>query len=183
MTNKHIFIGIDVGLTGGMTALDEDCNIVYMVRFDNSDVVTVIRDSLEHLRLRYSVPDTKFHLAVEKVHAFHGQGAASGFNFGVSFGIIQGALSALGYAYALYPPQEWQKRLPVAEASKGRVKALAEKLGLLERFIFDRCRVPHSGCLDAFGIAYYHRLVTIGLVEPKKQANEGVKKRRAVMKF
>lgn len=166
-----------------MTAVTELGEVVYMVRFDNSDVVTVIKDSLEHLRLRFSVPDTKFHVAVEKVHAFHGQGASSGFNFGVSFGIIQGTLSALGYAYALYPPQEWQKRLPVAETSKGRVKALAENLGLVDRFIFNGCRVPHSGCLDAFGIADYHRRVILGLVERKKPAGEGVKKRRVSMKF
>lgn len=47
---------------------------------------------------------------VEKVHSMPRQGVSSTFNFGFSFGLLQGALMGLKIPYLLITPQQWQKK-------------------------------------------------------------------------
>lgn len=174
-----IFIGIDPGKTGGLCAITEEGDIALIAKFDNKNPALIIKEAIAV----YTGWGNELCIALEKVHAYPGQGVSTSFAFGTGYGIIQGALSALGYEYALYTPQAWQSVLPVAESAKGRVKAYADSRGDTHKFVYEKCRVHHQGCLDAFGIADYHRRVTLGLVERKKPASEGTKKRRTVMKF
>lgn len=158
------YIGIDPGATGGVAVLDPHGRILDLRRFDDLCPVAVLLEVFSGLDGKAAVT------ALELVHAAPGQGVVSMFSFGVSYGKIQGFLATLGLPYFTVSPQTWQKRLPPAEAAKDRIRLKAVEVWGLERFIFARCRVPHSGCLDAAGIAYYARAVHLGKeVLPKPQ--------------
>jgi crossover junction endodeoxyribonuclease RuvC len=51
------------------------------------------------------------HVALEKVHAFPGDGTVGAFSFGMGFGVWQGILAALGIPYTLVAPQTWKKSM------------------------------------------------------------------------
>mgnify|MGYP000868021981 FL=1 len=173
----HIFVGIDCGVTGGVTALDQDGLLIKLARFDKKNPVEVMRSFFSELMADASVEEIS--VALEAVNSRSGQSVTSMFNFGVSYGKLQGFLEAFKLPYALYYPQTWQKWLPKASGPKDRVKAWALPKFTPDPFIFSGCRVPHQGCLDAAGIAEYHRAVTVGsLVRPKPV--RPVKRRQAV---
>ena len=56
---------------------------------------------------------------LERVGARPGQGVTSMFNFGMTNGLIRGMLAAYSYRTTLITPQEWRKRLKVAEGKDG----------------------------------------------------------------
>lgn len=55
-------------------------------------------------------------------------GAASAFNFGHSFGVIQGVLGALGIPYELVTPAVWKKRANLVGAEKDMSRTRAIEL-------------------------------------------------------
>lgn len=66
------------------------------------------------------------HLAVvERVSAMPKQGSASGFTFGVAFGIILGSLGALKIPYLLVAPAKWKRVMGLSkEKDSSRTMAL-----------------------------------------------------------
>jgi len=157
---SHIFVGIDCGLTGGVTAIDQDGLLIKLARFDRQNPIDVLRCFFSELMADTSVEEV--YVAMEAVGSRPLQSISSTFNFGVSYGRLQGFLETFKLPYALYPPQAWQKWLPIASGPKERVRAWALPKFTADPFIFSGCRVPHQGCLDAAGVAEYHRCVIQG---------------------
>lgn len=160
MTNY--FIGIDPGATGAVAILDDAGNLFGVHRFNGENVSTVLRRVLGDLGY------TEIFVAIEAVHARPGQGVCSMFTFGMGYGRIQGFLDAHLVDYKLYTPQAWQRFLPQAATPKDRVKAWAVRKFQLKDFIFEGCRVPHQGCMDAAAIAEYHRCIKLELLSAPK---------------
>lgn len=175
----HIFVGIDCGVTGGVTALDQDGLLIKLAKFDKANPVDVLRSFISELMADATVGTIS--VAMEAVGARPGQSVTSMFNFGVSYGRLQGFLEAFKLPYALYHPQAWQKWLPRASGPKDRVKAWALAKFTPDPFIFAGCRVPHQGCLDAAGVAEYHRAVTVGTIVRPKPVSQ--KKRQSTLRF
>lgn len=106
------------------------------------------------------------HFFLEQVAAMPGQGVSSMFKFGRNFGMIEGMLIAFEATYELVRPQVWQKEMHAGiEKSidpKGRSLIAAQRLFPNVNLIPDRCRVPHSGSVDALLIAEYGRRKILG---------------------
>lgn len=99
------FIGIDPGKSGGIAIVTSGkpawaCPM--------PETHKDIHDTLNALRCwsgRESI------CALEQVHAMPGQGVTSMFTFGMGYGALQMALTALAIPFQLVTPQRWQKEL------------------------------------------------------------------------
>ena len=116
-----IYIGIDVGKTGGVTILeDEKCPLVYdcpILKIPNSnkkakikwkntyDIDNMVKIFLPYKRRQVSV-------AIENIHPKPGEGTVSSFDFGRGLGLWQGIVSAFQFECTMVNPQMWKKSFP-----------------------------------------------------------------------
>ncbi len=152
-------IGIDVGLTGAVAVVDGNALLAvhtiptYWEKMKTKSKSGKVRrrrkvDSVALLNLLQSLRQehTAF-CAIEKVQAFSGQGAASTFNFGETYGITKALAVAAGFNISLVTPKAWKKFIEFKTKDKAesieRVKAL---LGV---------ELSDHNQADAVLIAYY----------------------------
>ena len=64
---------------------------------------------------------------VEKVGAMTGQGVSSMFNFGMGYGVIQGALAAMGIPLHLVTPQKWKKEFSLTGKDQDCARTVAQQ--------------------------------------------------------
>lgn len=94
--------------------------------------------------------DTDCFAFIEKAHSFPGQGVASMFKFGTSYGFLLGCLTALKFPFDYVSPQKWQKELGcLSKGNKNITKAKAQEL-------FPNLKITHADA-DALLIAEYGR--------------------------
>ena len=97
-----VYIGIDPGKNGGVAVISESGKCAAIKCPDTIlDMVTQLRE------ISYPAKESK--LAIEKVHAFPGQGVTSMFNFGKGYGQWLGIIAALEIPYMDVSPYRWQK--------------------------------------------------------------------------
>lgn len=174
----RFILAVDPGMSGAVVVMDGINSIKTMARFDNQDPLEVLDEVIQALTAPYTLrqwleerPWEPIKVFLELVHAMPGQGVSSMFNFGVSYGALQGWFKARRLPVWKVSPQTWQKLLPPLEAPKERVRAQVEKDIGLERFIFPGCRVPHQGAMDAYCLAHYGVMLDLDLVsEPEPRA-------------
>ena len=65
---------------------------------------------------------------IEQVSAMPGQGVSSMFNFGMSYGVVLGVVTALGYSVHLVTPQSWKKRAGLIGKEKDAARTKAQLL-------------------------------------------------------
>ncbi len=171
--SNEFYIGIDPGQKGAIAVLTNEGNIELLGRFSGQNPAMMIKSVIS------SYKDRIKSVAVEKVHAMPGQGVSSMFAFGVGYGRILGALDVLDVSYSLVSPQSWQKVVKYKEdlGPKERAAAEADILWGKSEFIFERCKTPDSGCIDAALIAYYLLCIDIGSVAAPKDSL-GVKRKK-----
>jgi crossover junction endodeoxyribonuclease RuvC len=134
-------IGIDPGASGGMAC------IVGGTLLDAIKMPGTESDIAEWLRERDHC--TAY---IESVHSMPGQGVASSFKFGQSFGFLRGVLTALSIRWELVTPQKWQGALSCRSGGdKNVTKAAAQRL-------WPRVKMTHA-IADACLIAEYGRRV------------------------
>ncbi len=138
------YIGIDPGKKGGFAVLSESGSFV--MPWDDALFIR----TMESLKADPCVA------CLEHVGAMPKQGVTSMFNFGVSFGFIQGVLSAFGIPFELVRPQKWKKEFSISD--KNESIAVCQRLfpntSLLPT---ERCRVPSDGMAEALLMAEYAR--------------------------
>lgn len=146
-----IYIGIDPGTSGGIGVIDLRDDPVYVAHpFKNINLYWLAAFIEDY-------GDTMSAVAmIEKVHAMPGQGVVSTFNFGMSFGMLEGFLIGAGVPYERVTPQKWQKGYGLYKKpgetkteKKNRHKALAQEL-------FPDLKITHATA-DALLIAEYAR--------------------------
>ena len=172
------YMGIDPGASGGVAIVDSTGMLIGLYRFDEdrpggpAKLVADLSSTWKTARI-----------GLEKVHSMPGQGVSSMFSFGMNFGMLQGAMIAVGAEFSLVAPQSWQSWLPWTEdqGPKERAVEAASKIWGKDRFIFPRCRTPHGGCVDAALIAMYMLRLDSGL--SKKSPAPPLKKKRRMMKL
>ncbi len=125
---EKIFIGIDPGVSGAITALNENGKVIALTKMPQT-----MGELLSFLQ-QFTDNDTTCYL--EKVHARPGDGAASMFKFGQGFGWLQMALLAAKIKTIEVLPNTWMRGLGIKSkkkdetktAYKNRLKFVAEQL-------------------------------------------------------
>ena len=123
-----MIIGIDPGISGAIATLTGDSlvDVVDMPTMKNGKKQMVNAAELAKLLSSYKSNNTVVYL--ERVSAMPGQGVSSMFNFGVSFGIIQGITGALQIPMVLVTPQLWKKKAGLLGKDKDCARTLAQQL-------------------------------------------------------
>lgn len=158
MEKKKIYVGIDVGKSGGLAKFNEDLKLLSL------HVMPMIGKEydIQELKNILTEPDEEIvHLAIENVHAIQGRtGNSSNFSFGLGKGILMGMVAGLEIPYTLVNPKTWQKIAweGVTKQADNKKTSLvaAKRLFPTESFLAtSRSRVPHDGLVDAALIGYY----------------------------
>lgn len=118
-----IFLGIDPGISGGISAIDEHGNVllaeptpcVKIVKKGKSKPDYDIKKMAEMVSA-FS-PDEAL-VCQELTHAMPGNGGVSMYNFGRGHGIWEGLVCALGFEQKFCTPQKWKKMYPDIVANK-----------------------------------------------------------------
>lgn len=150
-----IWIGIDPGASGSVSAIDINNRIVETWVFKSADVpgriALTIADALGNLSESFDVRC----VAVERVAAYPGQGVSSTFAFGRAYGEAIGAASVSALPVETVPPQRWQRDLELI-SPKGTSKT-AHKRSLRDRAIEHfGIRLTLKEC-DSVWIAYWSK--------------------------
>lgn len=102
---KDIYLGFDPGKKGFMCLYDSSYNgYRHYPLFQGNRLNHDMLVELERLSKTYSIM-----AVVEQVHSMPHQGVASTFSFGTNYGMILGALEAIGIPYSTVTPGKWQK--------------------------------------------------------------------------
>jgi crossover junction endodeoxyribonuclease RuvC len=117
-----IIIGVDPGITGGISILKNKKVIeVYdtptMIdgkknkrQVNGSQITNIIKEQSKN--------DNEIIVVVEHVNAMPGQGVTSMFNFGQSFGVIKGICAALSLPIHFVRPTKWKKHFNLIKTNK-----------------------------------------------------------------
>jgi Holliday junction resolvasome RuvABC endonuclease subunit len=136
------YIGIDPGKSGGACLMNRQKHIIDVVKF-NDKTEADISEIIEEWGTYEDVTCT-----LEKVNAMPKQGVSSTFKFGVSYGFLQGLLTAHKIPYRLVTPQTWMKHLHCqTKGDKNVTKAEAQRL-------YPQQKITHA-IADAMLIARY----------------------------
>ena len=143
-------ISIDVGKKGSVVLINESKEVLDFKAFDKIGPTKAILEIAQN--------EHELKAVVEKVHAMPKQGVKSMFEFGKQLGMIIGTLDTLGIETELIPPATWMKHYKdfYGETAKERVATFIDDKYNLDKFILPRCRVPHSGIIDAIGLGCYY---------------------------
>ena len=137
-----VFIGVDPGKSGAITALVPGSDPV-IIRLDGTDwdIVDELRD--------VTTGEACFAM-LEKVHSMPGQGVASSFKFGQSFGKLEMLLTCLEIPFDYVTPAKWQGDMNCrTKGDKNITKAAAQRL-------FPSVKITHRNA-DALLLAEYAR--------------------------
>lgn len=140
------YIGIDPGKDGAMVLVSSDRRVVKSYCFKDKSEVDIIRQ----LRT-WSVDFCRVYL--EAVHSMPGQGVASMFSFGRSYGFLRGIIQAFEIPMVDVSPRKWQGELSLGRTydsksqRKNAHKAKAQQL-------YPGRKITLSDC-DAYLLAEY----------------------------
>ncbi len=154
-----LFIGIDVGLTGGIAAVDKEGQVQSVHAFKplDGDFDAGFLSAI----LTEIIATSPVTVGVEKVQSMPKQGVASTFKFGKTYGQILGILAGKLIPYHLITPQAWTKMMLVGEKKddgKKRSKLVAQRLyPSVNLKATSRSTAIHSGMADAILIAEFVR--------------------------
>lgn len=143
----RVFCGFDPGRDGAAAFLWGDENLV--VPFDKVVYVDVLRGFLNR--------GFEVKAVVEHVGAMPGQGCVSMFNFGASFGWLQGMLEALGVSYELVRPAKWKKEFSCTSDKNTSIAVAKRLFPHVDLRRTERCTKDHDGKAEALLIAEYCR--------------------------
>lgn len=105
MTEQLCIMGVDPGLSGAIAfyypSRPEIISVYDMPIIGREVNCSELRALINQHRPDYAV--------VESVHAMPKQGVTSSFNFGMSYGMVRGVISACGVPQTLVTPARWKK--------------------------------------------------------------------------
>jgi len=109
MSNKYI-ISIDPGISGGIAVFEQKTSKIVLFEKNptiknNNNKSTYDLEKFYQIFLKYN--NSK--IISESVHSMPGEGSTSSFNFGRSFGQIEGLAYGMKIPYMTVTPQKWKK--------------------------------------------------------------------------
>lgn len=145
---KYI-MGIDPGQSGALAVLEiKGEDEIYTLPFKNEtdrDIITTL------INIKKSTQPKCY---IENVHTMPKQGIVSAGKFMKNFGLLIGALYAIGFVFEFVAPQVWQRSLKcLSKGNKNVTKTKAQQL-------FPGIKVTHA-IADALLIAEYGKRIGI----------------------
>lgn len=144
MKHKTLYIGIDPGKQGGISAITATGEPFSADKMPESaaDLIATLR----HIQECCDV----CHARLERVHSSPQMGVVSAFTFGQGYGRIEASLTALQIPHDIVRPQQWQKELGcMSKGDKNVTKTRAQSL-------FPAWKITHA-IADSLLIAEYCR--------------------------
>lgn len=151
-----MIIGIDCGVVGAIAFLNDNlsCLAVFdmptmTLRGNKRQINAAELSKILMRQIGGNLVMTQTYL--EQAAARPGQGVSGVFNFGVSYGIVQGVLAALKISMVLVTPATWKRRASLIGKEKDEARTLAQRL-------FPGVDLAHKkdvGRADAILIAYF----------------------------
>ncbi len=123
-----VYIGIDPGQDGGLALLGGSkprCGVggryLPPCRVELTSMPPTERDIWDWIFAKSDPPEGTIFAMIEKVHSMPKQGIASTFKFGVGYGGLRMALTAVRIPFEEVSPQAWQKALGIPVMAVGRI--------------------------------------------------------------
>ena len=108
-----IWIGIDPGAKGAMALIGWDPALAEYdatAALENGPLIIPFdQDRYINTLLAVETSGVECVCCIEDVHSISGQGIASSFRFGVTYGWLLGMLDSIGIPYQPITPQKWKK--------------------------------------------------------------------------
>jgi len=157
MSTKQVFIGVDPGTQGGITALVVDggsilkVEIYQLSKMTERDIVLSLRRFAPRMKGEYR---WHVHCVIEKSQPMPRQGVSSTFKYGTSYGFLRASLVAAGIPFEECGPKKWQKHLSMYRKATEKDYAWKKRLKQKAQQLFpDAHIVQETG--DSALIAYY----------------------------
>jgi len=156
--------GIDPGLEGGITFLDDSDEKIKIYSYpmptvDNGHKNVLSPASIHSLLSLYTNQKKIDRICIEKVGAMPGQGVTSMFSFGYGAGVLEGIVASLQIPYMLVIPQTWMKAvlsgLPKNEGTKSSIIWCQRFFPHVDWRKTEKSKKPHDGKTDSACIAWY----------------------------
>lgn len=136
------YIGIDPGAKGGLAVIRD------------GGIIVAPYEKSRYIEILSRVP-TDSVCCLEHVHAMPGQGVTSMFNFGQTFGWVQGVLEAMGVSYELVQPQKWKKEFSITGDKNSSIMVCKRLFPGVSLLPTERCRKDNDGMAEALLMAEY----------------------------
>lgn len=160
------YIGIDIGLSGGITILKNSKILSYTAMPIGVDGGV---DIPKFFAILHKFKDKDCHVIFEKLHGLPNQKLSVIWGLGKQVGYTEMAVTLLKIPYTPVPPQTWQKLMFAGttmqeKKSKDKWVRDTKKTALLavtklfpkEKFLATkRSRTPHDGIVDSVLLAVY----------------------------
>ena len=148
MNSPYAVFAIDPGLNGAWAVLDTEGGFVDCEELPRTDRMLNAKALAE--RVEGFDPARA---VIERVASRPGQGVASVFTFGMSYGICLGVVSAFGIPVSLVTPVSWKKHFRLVGKDKDASRDVAIRLypGAAKRLTLKK----HHGRSDAILLARY----------------------------
>ena len=163
MNNKY-YIGIDPGINGGLTCMNDNGVIKEKIIMPTTKVGTKNRLDSKAITKWFRSISTEGEVrmvGLEEQRPMHKQGVTSTFTTGRGYGILEGIVTALDLPYEIIRPVDWQREMFKGKPkgnTKMYSKEIAQQLFPGEEFKkSDRCTNLHDGLTDSTLIAEYIR--------------------------
>jgi hypothetical protein len=153
---KDYYIGIDPGKKGYLCLYNANYSgYKHYPLFNGNRLNREMLDTIEKLAETYTMI-----AVVEQVHSMPHQGVASTFSFGTNYGMILGALEAIGIPYVTCAPGKWQKFICEAVDKAPNTKQMHYNAArrLFPNMDFrrsERCRIYDDNKVDSTLICEY----------------------------
>lgn len=174
----EMFVGIDVGLGGGLAFLGNRIQAVRAVpvitgvgkgkgKGKTKDILDIkaVRDWLmqrigDDLGLamdctNYAIP--RCIVGLEQATAMPKQGVSSMFSFGMTYGMLRGLLSALDIPTVIVRPKTWKDKIlfGTQKDKAAAIQYVRSRYPAMSLRATERCTTDHDGMADAVCIAEY----------------------------
>lgn len=141
------YIGIDPGKTGAMAILEDGVRLPQIIPY-NKDAY------LERLRIIY-YEDEPCVCCIEQVHAIRGNGTASTWAFGESYGWLLGMLDTLCIPYQPITPQKWKKEFGLTADKAKSVEVCKQLFPGIKLLRTERSRKEDDNIAESALLALY----------------------------
>jgi len=162
-----IYVGIDPGYDGAISAINSDGDIVFL-----EDMPVISDGKKRHyntvamadmLRSLVVMDGGKVHAMLERSQPMPKQGVTSTLKIGIGYGVWLGIFAGLMIPYATVRPHEWVKTVLAGLPGKGKERSI---LWVSQNFpeaelIPEKCRKPRDGRADAICLAKYAQMVVV----------------------